>query len=340
MSCTRLLALAVIVASITGCAGSAGRERLQGQQPAGTGDVSAVTLPEVRPGQPDASFAFRAEPGHLLFVYFGYASCPDICPMTMSDFRKALQRLGPDAARVQLAFVTVDPARDSAQSLVPFVTSFVPSGHALVPRTQEQLGRAEAAFGATSSVSKSDSGAYEVSHTGLAYIVDDRGRIRVQWDFGTKPDVMAHDLRILLATSPATATAPAPAAAADGAPAARVAVTGAWVRASPPMARAGAMYATLTSGTRDRLIEVDVPAATAARAEIHAIVRDDAGRIGMRRSDGIELPAGRPVELAPGTFHVMLMELARPLVAGDSIDATLKFERAASERVRVPVRAG
>jgi protein SCO1 len=196
-----LAAAMTMMLAAAGCAGQG--VKLQGHVPPAPMLVGSITMPEVRPGEPDRPFAFRAAPGGLLYVYFGFTNCPDICPTTLSDLRRALRTLGPAAERVDVAFVTVDPYRDSAAVLVPYLASFTSRGHALVPRTQEQLGRAESAFKATSTVSKQADGTYEVSHTGLGYVVDDAGHVRVQWDFGTKPAVMAHDLRLLLAGPPA-----------------------------------------------------------------------------------------------------------------------------------------
>jgi len=198
----RTLAALALACALAGCSGGSG---LQGERPPAADYVGAVTLTEARPGAPDRPFTFRAAPGQLLFVFFGYANCPDICPMTLAELRKALRTLPPaDARRVRVAFVTVDPYRDSASVLVPFLATFVDSAHALVPRSQGELARAESAFGATSTAARNAQGGVDVSHTGLAYAVDDQGRIRVQWDFGTKSATLAHDLRLLLAPRAAT----------------------------------------------------------------------------------------------------------------------------------------
>jgi copper(I)-binding protein len=122
----------------------------------------------------------------------------------------------------------------------------------------------------------------------------------------------------------------------DGAGA--VAVRGAWVRTSPPGAGVGALYLTLKSAHDDRLLAVSVPPTVAARAELHEVTRDSLGRIGMREVASVGLPAGRAVAFRPGDRHIMLMELARPLAAGDTIPVALSFERAAPETVRAPVR--
>jgi protein SCO1/2 len=157
-----------------------------------------VAVPEVATGRPDAPFALHAAPGKLLIVYFGYASCPDVCPTTMADLGKALGRLGEDAEAVEFAFITVDPARDSSAVLAPYVRSFIPTGHALRPPDQSTLAAAERAFGARSSLSRDLEGRVEVSHTPLCYVVDAGGRIRLEWDFGTPAVKMADDLRTLL----------------------------------------------------------------------------------------------------------------------------------------------
>lgn len=187
-----------IALGLPGCAPPAAEPRLKGHRPAIAVGVGDVSLPEVRPGEPDRPFAFRARPGGLLYVFFGFAQCPDVCPETLSNLRRALERLGEDARRVEVAFVTVDLARDSAEVLVPYLESFVRGGHALRARSQAQLGRAEAAFGATSSVVRRPDGGLQVTHTPLAYAVDERGRLLVRWDFGTPPADLAHDLRWLL----------------------------------------------------------------------------------------------------------------------------------------------
>jgi len=183
-----LVALALAV-GVTGPGASAGES---------PGSVAALALPEVHPGRPDAMFHFRAAPGHVLFVYFGYTSCPDVCPTTLSDLRRALRALGDAAGRVDVAFVTVDPARDVPRVLDPYLASFVRGGHPLRPRSRRELAPVQEAFGASSSVTRAKDGTIEVSHSATSYAVDGRGRIVAAWPFGTTPATMTADLRGLL----------------------------------------------------------------------------------------------------------------------------------------------
>src|SRR5262245_32515564 len=320
------VALALLLAA-AGCDALGSMSALKGHVPQAHADVSGVMLPEVHPQRPSVPFRFRAQAGHLLVVYFGYTNCPDICPTTLSDLRRARRGLARNADRIDVAFVTVDPYRDTASVIVPYLASFVPNGHALRPDTQPELAAVERAFGATSTVTKQPSGELQVDHTAVAYVVDDRGQIEVEWDFGTSDKDMAHDLAILLSRVPA------------GGAGASVHVVDAWARASPAMARMGAAYATLVSAAGDRLTGVRVPATVAARAELHEVATDAAGRVSMRQVSGIELPAGKAVALAPGASHIMLVEIVHPLAAGDTLRVTLTFAKAPSLDVAVPVRA-
>ena len=175
-------------------------------------EVGGVTLPEVTPGS-EGPFTMRAEPGRALFVFFGYTNCPDVCPTTLFDLKKALQAIGPEGERVDVAFVTVDPARDTPEAMTGFLQHFVTSYHALRTEDPAELQRAESAFLASSDVTTAADGTVEVAHTGTTYLVDPDGTVLVEWSFGTKPEVLANDLRLLLAQIPtAEGTEPADAA--------------------------------------------------------------------------------------------------------------------------------
>lgn len=190
----------------TGPSGDPAPDQIEGLRRDPPLDVSGVTLPEVTPGAADVPFVLTPQPGNLLFVYFGYTHCPDLCPTTMADLRKALKELGPDAERIEVAFVTVDPERDTASVLPAYLDSFVDGAHALRTEDPEALQAAEDAFLASSTITPLDDGTYSVSHTAFSSIVDEHGAVVAEWPFGFSPDSMARDLRILLAEIDSTAT--------------------------------------------------------------------------------------------------------------------------------------
>ena len=159
-------------------------------------DVSIVSLPDVTAG--GADFAFRAADGGIFVMYFGYTSCPDICPTTMADLRSALRELGDDAERIEVGMATVDPLRDTDSVIAAYVHAFFPEGRAFRTEDDRALRAAADAFGAAFEVTFNDEGLEEVIHTAFLYAVDDAGRLRLTWPFGIESEDMARDLRALL----------------------------------------------------------------------------------------------------------------------------------------------
>jgi protein SCO1/2 len=190
-----LAAMALFVTVLAACSSEAAE--LAGYTRTPAPESGRLSLPDASAAGTD--FHLKAEPGGLLLVYFGFTSCPDVCPTTLADIRTALGDLGDDANRIGLAMVTVDPARDSDEILTGYVQSFVPGAHAL--RTEDDAALADVAFvlGAAYDVSIADDGSVEVVHTAHVYVIDDAGYLALTWPFGTEPSDMASDLEILLA---------------------------------------------------------------------------------------------------------------------------------------------
>jgi protein SCO1 len=177
-------------------------------------DVSGVALldvtdPALRGSLPlgaDGRVTLVAPDRGVLLVYFGFLNCPDICPTTLADVRSALGQLDATAIeRIELAFITVDPARDGPTELAAYLRHFSPRFHAL-REPGAPLDSALDAFLASARITEADDGTIDVSHTAVLYAVDDRGLVLVEWPFGTSARALADDLRVLLdrtGTSPA-----------------------------------------------------------------------------------------------------------------------------------------
>lgn len=161
-------------------------------------DVSTVTLPDVSPGGGGAPFAMRAQPDGLLLVYFGFTSCPDVCPTTLADLRSARRDLGSASDRIDVAMVTIDPARDTPANMNAYLGHFFESWHALYTEDPAVLQAAEEAFGVKAERTESSGSFYAFDHTATVFVVDAAGRIVLQWPYGTEPDAMAADLGLLL----------------------------------------------------------------------------------------------------------------------------------------------
>ena len=122
-----------------------------------------------------------------------------------------------------------------------------------------------------------------------------------------------------------------------GAAHAGVTATDAWVRGTVAAQKTTGAFVTLTSTGDAKLVAVSTPAAKSA--EIHAS-EEKGGVMHMHAVEAIALPAGKRVELKPGSsFHIMLVGLTRALAAGDHVPLTLTIEEAGGKRTQVEVRA-
>jgi len=146
-------------------------------------------------GTPRTLADFR---GKVVVVTFGYTQCPDVCPTTLSDLSSAVKKLGPDASRVQVLFVTVDPKRDKPELLKQYVPAFNPGFLGLYgdeAATRKATGEfkvyAQERAGKTADT-------YTVDHTAQTFAFDKEGRLRLVMGYGATPEAMASDFRILL----------------------------------------------------------------------------------------------------------------------------------------------
>jgi len=126
--------------------------------------------------------------GKAVVLFFGFTHCPDVCPTTLVDVSNALKTLGPDANRVQVLFVTVDPERDTQDALAKYVTAFD-------PRFLGLRGDAAATQRAAKEFKiyyekRKIGDTYSIDHSGQSYVLDPQGRLRLL----VRPDRIAEDL--------------------------------------------------------------------------------------------------------------------------------------------------
>lgn len=116
-----------------------------------------------------------------------------------------------------------------------------------------------------------------------------------------------------------------------------ITVTGQWARQSPMATDMGAAYLTINTNIDDELVGAMVDTSIAAMTQVHETVMGDGDSMKMQEVDKIEIVAGTPTELKPGGYHVMLMNLVKPLELGTEVSVTLKFAKAGDLVVTVPV---
>ena len=137
--------------------------------------------------------------GKAVAIFFGFTHCPDVCPTTLSDMKRVMEKLGPDSGRLQVLFVTVDPKRDTPELLAKYVPSFNASflglygddeATAKIARDFKIIYRIQPGKTADS---------YTVDHSAGTLIFDPHGTLRLFVDYGRlTPEQIAADIKRLL----------------------------------------------------------------------------------------------------------------------------------------------
>ena len=136
--------------------------------------------------------------GKVVVIFFGYTQCPDVCPTTLSEMRQVMQLLGKDADRLQVLFVTVDPARDTQQLLSTYVPSFNPAFLGLYGdrAATEKVAKDFKIIYRQSPGKTAES--YTVDHTAASLVFDREGQLRLFINYGLGADKIAPDIKKLL----------------------------------------------------------------------------------------------------------------------------------------------
>lgn len=188
------LATSIGLVIAVGCAGRS--NELVGYQVLPAPDVSGFTLTDVAHG--GAPFPLKARPGTLLVAFLGFTNCPDACPTAMAEISTAVDRLGDEGRRIDVAMITVDPERDVGPEFAEFVQNFVDDSSALRTDDPTELQSIVTAFGATAVADQGHDGDMDVGHTDYTYAVDETGTVVLTWTAAMTVDDIVNDLRILL----------------------------------------------------------------------------------------------------------------------------------------------
>lgn len=165
-----------------------------------TFDEPYPIAPEIELTRSDGSrFRLSALRGDIVLLFFGYTSCPDVCPATLAELRLALSNFKEeDARRIMVVFVTVDPERDSPERVQDYVEQFDPAFIGL-GGAQAELEKIWNAYGIYREIANEQSAAgYIVNHTARVAMIDPQGNLRVSFSFDTPVEDVVHDLKLML----------------------------------------------------------------------------------------------------------------------------------------------
>ncbi len=134
---------------------------------------------------------FRGKP---MLIYFGYAYCPDVCPTSLATMAAALDKLGPKADKLTPLFITVDPERDTVETIDDYVAAFHPRLVGLTG-TPEQVAEVAKAYKVYYKKAPNPGGeGYTMDHSSVIYLMDAEGRFLTHFAHGTSPEAMAEGL--------------------------------------------------------------------------------------------------------------------------------------------------
>ena len=132
--------------------------------------------------------------GRPFLVFFGYTHCPDVCPTTLFDVSQMLKKLGPDANKTAVLFITVDPERDTQAVLKDYMSNFDPRLLGLTGDRQA-IDAAIKEYRVYAKKVPLKDGDYAMDHTAMVYLMDKDGHFIAPFDMNRTADAEAADLR-------------------------------------------------------------------------------------------------------------------------------------------------
>ena len=152
-----------------------------------------LTIPLAQANSPGGDFSltddngqtFQLEQlrGHIVLLFFGYTSCPDVCPRELGVMARVLRRFNHQGKPVQGVFVSIDPARDSVEKLHQYVSFFGDNLTGLTGAPQ-QISKVAAQYGVRYRVSTDKAGKISVEHSSQLFIIDRNGKLQAIVPFG------------------------------------------------------------------------------------------------------------------------------------------------------------
>jgi protein SCO1/2 len=189
----RLLIAVLVALALAACDG--GKPSFKNTDISGADYAKDFALTD-HTGKPRTLADFK---GKVVTIFFGYTQCPDVCPTTLTEMKGVLEKLGPDAARVQVLFVTIDPERDTQALLAGYVPAFDASFLGLYgsPEATAKIAKDFKVF--YQKVPGKTPGSYTMDHSAGSYAYDPQGRLRLFVRHGQPLEGLVGDLKLLLA---------------------------------------------------------------------------------------------------------------------------------------------
>lgn len=167
---------------------------LQGSVVSPPREIDDFTAPSTK-----GDYAFSEQGGKIQLMYFGYMTCPDVCPTTLAEMLRAYRDVGEPSEQVNVVFVTIDPERDTLDRMSIYMSAFNEDFIGVRPESPEQLASMMADFGVIAERREVDSALeYLMDHSATVFLVAPDGRIVAQYPYGVPYTEMSNDLEVLM----------------------------------------------------------------------------------------------------------------------------------------------
>jgi len=155
--------------------------------------------PDIRLTKADGStFLLSDQRGKIVLLFFGYTSCPDVCPTTMAEMKQVMLGLGKKAENVQVVFISVDPDRDTPERIKAYAENFYPTFLGLTG-TKTELEHVWINYSIIREEVQSDSAfGVIINHTARVLLIDQDGNMRLSYAYQTPVEDVIHDVNLLL----------------------------------------------------------------------------------------------------------------------------------------------
>ncbi|MDX1373994.1 MAG: SCO family protein [Burkholderiales bacterium] len=186
------VAAGIALAALAACDGAAPQFKSTDITGAPYGKALALT------GHDGRAYTLRDFRGKVVVLFFGFTQCPDVCPTALAEVARAMKELGPQAERVQVLFVTLDPERDTREILSRYVPAFDPRFLGLygdLAATRETAAEFKVFFEKRPGETP---GSYSIDHSAQTYVFDTEGRLRLFVRHQRIASDLPHDVRLLL----------------------------------------------------------------------------------------------------------------------------------------------
>jgi protein SCO1/2 len=146
----------------------------------------------------EGAFSLSDQRGKLVLLFFGYTTCPDVCPATLGEMKQVRARLGDQAEDVRFVFITVDPQRDTPERISRYAAAFDPTFFGLTGSEAELEPVWEGYFVYRKITPQGSAAGYLVDHSARIYLIDPSGNLLLTYSFGTPVDDILQDVRHVL----------------------------------------------------------------------------------------------------------------------------------------------